>query len=219
MFLGKIGSFSICPRSSWGVEGFNEMSSIDSTWNFSGWLLSMKGYPRHYQPTITIDTNRQHAVLRSLGGAPDEKFIFTPERTWIERIDSSIKMDRTSPTLPSQAMFALHPRMISISHISSATHFGTTSRPPFASLAREHGQIWRVLEVTYPDGCATHTKVQKFYFDEEFMLQREDCVTDVAGGVVVHYCLDPKEVGGIVFPMLTRVLRRDPESDDQCQVR
>jgi hypothetical protein len=33
-----------------------------------------------------------------------------------------------------------------------------------------------------------HTKVQKLYFGDDFMLRRLDYVTDVLGGVAAHYC-------------------------------
>jgi hypothetical protein len=42
-------------------------------------------------------------------------------------------------------------------------------------------EIWRVLEVTYPDNIPAHTKIQKLYFDKEFMLKRLDYITDVIG--------------------------------------
>jgi hypothetical protein len=78
---------------------------------------------------------------------------------------------------------------------------------------QERGETWRVMEVTFPDSFATHTKIQKFYFDEKFMLQRMDYITDVAGGVVAQYCFDHKEIGGIVLPTFRRVVRRDPETN------
>jgi hypothetical protein len=68
-----------------------------------------------------------------------------------------------------------------------------------------------VLEVAYPDGIPAHTKTQKLYFDEAFMLKRLDYVTDVLGGVGAHYCYDPVTVEGIVIPTLRRVVRRTPE--------
>jgi len=72
----------------------------------------------------------------------------------------------------------------------------------------EGRETWRVLEVTYPDDVPAHTKVQKLYFDDAFMLRRLDYVTDVLGGVAAHYCYDPVTVDGIVFPTLRRVVRR-----------
>jgi hypothetical protein len=75
----------------------------------------------------------------------------------------------------------------------------------------EAGETWRVLEVTYPDDVPAHTKVQKLYFDQSFMLKRLDYTTDVLGGVATHYCYDPIAFDGIVIPTLRRVVRRTPD--------
>jgi hypothetical protein len=71
-------------------------------------------------------------------------------------------------------------------------------------------ETWHVLEVTYPDDVPAHTKVQKLYFDDEFMLRRLDYVTDVLGGVAAHYCYDHVTIDGLIFPTLRRVVRRTP---------
>ena len=75
----------------------------------------------------------------------------------------------------------------------------------------EGRETWRVLEVTYPDDVPAHTKVQKLYFGDDFMLRRLDYVTDVLGGVAAHYCYDQVTIDGLVFPTLRRVVRRTPE--------
>src|ERR1700722_19368640 len=62
-----------------------------------------------------------------------------------------------------------------------------------------------------PDNIPAHTKTQKLYFDDAFMLKRWDYETDVLGGVAAHYCYDPVTVEGIVFPTLRRVVRRTPD--------
>jgi hypothetical protein len=207
-----------------GVDKWNELESIDVIWNFSGWLLSVKGYPEHYQPTITINTKKQHSVIRNLGGGPDDKFIFTPGRTWIEGRNDSISMNSENP----RASFAGHTRTTPWDDLQLTYFVGYAlwnylatpfcfSWPGFETREvkehQERGETWRVLEVTYPDTFATHTKVQKFYYNDAFMLQRLDYVTDVAGGVVAHYCFDHTNIGGLVFPMTRRVVRRDPETN------
>ena len=65
--------------------------------------------------------------------------------------------------------------------------------------------------MTYPDDVPAHTKVQKLYFGDDFMLRRLDYVTDVLGGVAAHYCYDQVTIDGLVFPTLRRVVRRTPE--------
>ncbi len=72
----------------------------------------------------------------------------------------------------------------------------------------EAGETRRLLEVTYPDDVPAHTKVQKLYFDESFMLKRLDYTTDILGGVATHYCYDPMTFDGIIIPTLRRVVRR-----------
>jgi hypothetical protein len=79
----------------------------------------------------------------------------------------------------------------------------------------ENDEHWRVLEVTYPDGVPTHTKVQKFYFGPDLLLRRMDSVTDVAGGVATHYCFDPRPYDGIVISTLRRVVSR---TDDKAKI-
>jgi len=70
--------------------------------------------------------------------------------------------------------------------------------------------------VTYPDNVPAHTKVQKLYFGDDFMLRRLDYTTDVLGGVAAHYCYDLVTIDGLVFPTLRRVVRRTPEGPS-CQ--
>src|SRR5262249_131909 len=72
----------------------------------------------------------------------------------------------------------------------------------------EDQEIWRVLEVTYPDDIPSHTKTQSFYFDQKGMLKRIDYVTDLIGGVGAHYCYDPRPVDGPFLPALRRVVQR-----------
>jgi hypothetical protein len=194
-------------------------------YNFSGNLLSMKGYPSHYQPTVTIDTRKPHSVLRRLGnGDPDDRWIYTPSRTWIERHDGSIVVEREKP----REAFADHTRMTPWDELHLTYFVGYAmwnylatpfcfTMPGFVTREldshTENGQIWRVLEVTFPDSIPTHCKAQKFYYDDNFMLRRMDYTADVVKGVASHYCWDHKEFGGIVFPTLRRVIRRDPETD------
>ena len=53
---------------------------------------------------------------------------------------------------------------------------------------REDGETWRRLKVTFPDGIATHSAVQVFYFGSDGLLKRHDYDADVLGGSpAAHY--------------------------------
>jgi len=205
-----------------GLERWSGVRSVDVELNFFGALLDLKGFPGHHRPVLTVDALEPRTVLQRLGGDSDDRWVFTPDRVWIERRDGSIAEARTDP----RASFAGHVRETPWDRLHLTYFFGyavwnylTTpflfARPGFETRElephREAGETWRVLEVTYPDHIPAHTKVQKLYVDESFMLKRLDYVTDVVGGVAAHYCYDPVTFDGIVIPTLRRVVRRTPE--------
>jgi len=69
-------------------------------------VLDIKGYPGRHQPTVTVDTKKQHSVIRGFLEGRDDKLVFTPQRTWIERGDGSIAVVLDNP----RASFADHVR-------------------------------------------------------------------------------------------------------------
>jgi hypothetical protein len=205
-----------------GLERWNRVKSIDVTFNFSGAFLELKGYPGHFQPTITIDAENPKSVIRHLPGTnPDDRGCFDYDKTWLEASDGSILKEYKQ----TRSSFKDHIRTtqwddLQLTYFISYAMWNYLSipylfiRPDFTSRElephTEDGKIWRVLEVTYPDGFPTHTKVQKFYFDaDEFLLRRMDYVTDVAKGVAAHLCWDHKKIDGLVFPTLRRIVRRE----------
>jgi hypothetical protein len=72
----------------------------------------------------------------------------------------------------------------------------------------ENGQRWRVLKAAFDPLIDVHCAVQKFYFDGNGMLQRNDYFTDVAKGNVAHYCTDYRNFDGFIFPTRRRVVGR-----------
>lgn len=63
----------------------------------------------------------------------------------------------------------------------------------------EKGEIFQRLEVIYPDGFATHSKRQIFYFDADGLLKRHDYWPDVLGGSsAVQIIENHKNFDGIV---------------------
>ncbi len=65
----------------------------------------------------------------------------------------------------------------------------------------EAGEMWRRLEVNFPDSFVTHSKRQVFYFDENGLLKRHDYWAETLGGTgAAHYVFDHKEFDGIKMP-------------------
>jgi hypothetical protein len=156
-------------------------------------------------------------VLQRLGGDPDDRWIFTRDRVWIERGDGWFVEERSDP----RAAFAGHVRETPWDRLHLTYFLGYALwnylTAPFLFAWRgfnfqefdphvEGRETWRVLKVTHPDNIPAHAKTQNLYFDDALTLKRSDYETDVLGAA--HYCYDPVTVEGIVFPTLRRVVRR-----------
>jgi hypothetical protein len=182
-------------------------------------MLELKGYPGHHKPIVSIDTKKQKTIIRKLNGDNDDKYIYTPERVWIERPDGSTRLSRDNPRAafdghgPSTRWDELH--LIYFCGYAIYNYLTTPFCFTFSGFQTheltehlEQGQIWRVLEVSFSDYFGTHCKVQKFYFNKKFMLQRIDYNADVVGALTAHFCTDHKEVGGLMFPTIRRAVAR-----------
>jgi hypothetical protein len=207
-----------------GLERWNKINSIDLTLNFSGQSLAARGWPGKYKPNVTISTKESRSV--TVGFDPDkpyERWVYTPNRTSIERQDGTTIAALDTP----RATFSGYTRATPWDELHLMYFFGyamhnylTTPfdfvNPGFQTREigphEENGEVWRVLEVTFPDDYTTHCKTQLFYFDEKkFMLQRIDYNPVVMGGATAsHYCFDHKEISGIMIPMTRRVVLRAP---------
>jgi hypothetical protein len=201
-----------------GVERWNRTKSITVTFNFYGGLLDLKGYPGHLRPTAQIDTKEPRVTFQNLLPGND-RFHFTRDRVWIDRLDGTITEDRYNP----RAAFAGHVRETPWDHLHLLYFIGYAIwnylTAPFL-FAREGFVVkeldgiheneddLRVLEVHYPPDIPAHTAIQKYYFDKTGLLRRLDYITDVLGGVVTHYTFDHKNVDGLIIPELRRVVRR-----------
>src|SRR6266849_4337989 len=179
-----------------GFDRWRTVRAIDVTFNFSGGLLDLKGYPGHRRPSASVDAATPRTVFQRLGDESDERWIFTPNRVCIERRDGTVVEERSDP----RGAFAGHVRETPWDRLHLTYFLGYAvwnyltapflfARTGFAARELEAHvegrETWRVLEVTYP--------------------------TDVLGGVAAHYCYDLVTIDGLVFPTLRRVVRRTPE--------
>jgi hypothetical protein len=88
------------------------------------------------------------------------------------------------------------------------------ARPGFESREGEpwleNGERWRRLHVRFPDGIATHSRDQTFYFDANGVLRRLDYTAEVFGSwaKAAHYCLAYETVSGLLIPVRRRVVPR-----------
>jgi hypothetical protein len=64
------------------------------------------------------------------------------------------------------------------------------------------------LQASFPDDLPTHSKLQTFYFDSNYLLRRLDYTAEVVGrwAHAAHLCKNFRDFGGIKIPTTRRVL-------------
>ena len=74
----------------------------------------------------------------------------------------------------------------------------------------EDGERWRVLQVTFPDEYAAHTRTQYSYFGEDGLLRRHLYTVDVLGGAQgANYAAEYCAVDGVMVATRRRVVAYD----------
>jgi hypothetical protein len=67
------------------------------------------------------------------------------------------------------------------------------------------------MRTRFPDGLASHSDEQAFYFGEDFLLRRHDYHLEIAGGVpVAQYVHEIVEADGFRFPTKRRAYVSGP---------
>lgn len=77
----------------------------------------------------------------------------------------------------------------------------------------EDGQVFRRLQVTYPENIATHSQIQTFYIDQSGLIARHDYDVEVFGGSgAAHYLFDYIDVKGIKIATKRKVYIRSADN-------
>src|SRR5438270_12210805 len=79
-----------------GIDRWHTVGAIDVTFNFSGGLLDLKGYPGHRRPSASVDAATTRTVFQRLSEESDDRCM-TANRVWIERRYGTIVEERSDP--------------------------------------------------------------------------------------------------------------------------
>ncbi|KKO96979.1 hypothetical protein THAR02_10914 [Trichoderma harzianum] len=184
-------------------------------------MLALKNRPQHLVVTAVVSSKEQKVRYHSLGGSAKEEWVFTPTRVYkLNSTDETVLSSLENP----RASFSGHEldshwdefQFIYFCGYALWQYFNfpyllardDVKAREFATHC-EAGQTWRVLEVMSPDPYifSLHSRMQKHYFNEAFILQRHDYAPDVvASSPAVYYLYDPVALNGITFPTLRRVV-------------
>jgi len=204
-----------------GLDRWREFNTIEATIVSGGKLWEIKGQPQDPAPRrMTVALQREWASVQPFGAA-DQKTDFTPERVAIEKVDGSVVAERANP----RESFAGHALTTPWDPLQRAYFNGyalwTYLTTPFMMTLpgftvteigpiSDHGERWFGLQAQFPERFASHSRLQEFYFGDDFLLRRHDYRVDVAGAfAAIQYVYDIVEADGIKLPSKRRAYRCD----------
>ncbi len=203
-----------------GLDNWRHVDGIDFHLSVRGAALEIKQQPHGLRNVLVkIDTRRARTLITPFP-APGSRGIFDGGRVRIET-DAGVKTSelnkpresfvghqRQSPWTDSQFLYfvgyALHNYM-TMPFLLAKDGVRCEEIAPH----EEHGESWRVLEVTFPSGIQVHCREQKFYFNDAGHLVRNDYTPEATRGAAAHYTFDHKNFDGFIFPTHRRVVLRD----------
>ena len=206
-----------------GLRRWNEYSRVDATIVSGGGFFSLKGVPQDATPRrMSVWLHEERSSVMPYG-AQDQRSMFTPERIAIEKLDGAVVAERRAPT----DSFAGHQMNTPWDPLHRAYFNGealwTYLTTPFllgmdgvqveeVEPWREGSETWHVLRAQFSGAIETHSRVQDFFFGEDFLLRRHDYNVNIAGGfAAAQLTSDYVEANGIRLPTRRRAYTRGPD--------
>jgi hypothetical protein len=198
-----------------GLANWRRYSTVSADVASGGELLDRKA-PQSADPRrMTVWMHEQRASVTPFGSV-DQRSAFRSDRVAIEKLSGATVAERKNPRLSfagddldtpwdplKRAYFNGYALWSYLTVPFSFTLPGV--RVGEIEPLVENGETWQGLEVIMPDDVATHSRRQKFYFGDDFLLRRQDYTLDVAGGAnVANYASDIVEIQGIRLPSKRR---------------
>src|SRR5258708_23586009 len=173
-----------------GLERWNQFNTVKATIVTGGALWAMKGLHQDPDPReMTVWLREERASVIPFG-APNQLTAFTPGRIAIETTEGAIVAERLDP----RPAFAGPEKTTAWDPLQRAYFNGyalwTYLTTPFLLTmpgftvteidpVHEDGERWAGLQAHFPDTLASHSPVQEFYFNSDYLLCRHDYRVDI----------------------------------------
>jgi hypothetical protein len=206
-----------------GVDRWNRLERVEATVVGGGGFFRFKGMPQDAVPRrLTVSLHNPRVTLSHFG-APDQSFVFTPERAAVEKVDGTVVVERYAP----RQGFAGHQMSTPWDPLHQAyfsgeafwTYFTTPFLLAYEGVRieeiepwKEGSESWRVLRAQFPGSIETHSLFQDFFFGEDLQLRRHDYNVNVAGGFrAAQLTSNYSSSNGIRFPTKRRAHTCTPD--------
>lgn len=206
-----------------GLDNWRRVTAVDFRLTFRGSALAIKQQPHGLRDVLVkIDTRRRRTLITPFP-APGHRGIFGDGRVTIET-DAGVTTSelnaprksfeghtRQSPWTEQQFLYFVG---YALQNYMTMPFLLTEEGVRCEEIAphEEHGESWRVLQVTFPSRIHVHCPEQKFYFNDAGYLVRNDYAPEVTRGTAAHYTFDHRNFDGFIFPTHRRVVFRDADN-------
>ncbi|WP_374337050.1 hypothetical protein [Leeia sp.] len=207
-----------------GMARWQETARIRASVSATGGLFSAKGHPDTLADVEVEVSCHQPRAIYTPFPAVGQTGIFQPSRVAIMSHDDAVLCTRTQPREAfSDPAASASWDDLSLLYFGGYAIWNYLCAPFFLSGPgftvtegdgwEEEGELWRRLQVTFPEGFPTHSRQQVFYVDEARQLRRLDYQADIMGGVpVAHYMSAPQDCSGLRIPTQRRAYPRGPDN-------
>jgi hypothetical protein len=200
-----------------GLDRWNKLTEVKTFLSVGGLTWAYKG-----QEGVLSEVGYRALLHKQYGSytpfvSEDQRSIFERGRVAIEKLDGTLVEELLNP----RESFLGHTRetkwnKLQLVYFASYAMWSYLTLPFNFTMPgfyvveiepwTEGGEIWRRLEVHFPDYIETHSKKQVFYYGPDGLLRRHDYWAEVLGGLpAAHYVSDYREFSGIMVPTKRRV--------------
>ena len=200
-----------------GLKAWGKFQSLQANASIGGALWDQKQLPGLFKNArIELKLAYQEIVTHVVD--LEEKIVFTPHQVSLQS-ESGTTIDACNDP---RSRFSANCKWdkLHAGYFSSYALWGYLTMPFLYTYPGfeaqeiepwyEKGERWRVLQVTFPDEYAAHTRTQYSYFGEDGLLRRHLYTVDVLGGALgANYASEYRVVDGITVPIQRRVFAYD----------
>ena len=203
-----------------GLRRWRQLNRLSANMSITGAIWPLKKQEGALiNIRVEAQLHSQHFIIHQL--ARQRKLIFTPQKVSVETESGELLGSRDNPreSFKGQTQFSpwndLHIAYfcgyalwtyLTTPFLYTGQGFRTEEIEPW----EEDCQRWRVLQVTFPEHIASHSRVQWSYFGDDGLLRRHQYTVDVMGGAQgVNYASDFQDFDGIQIPTKRRIYGYD----------
>lgn len=203
-----------------GMDNFNKFETVTARLICDGVLWSMVGHPGAVDDIYVTSHLKKEVTSHRPFLNKDWHTAFTPGHVAIENSKGEVIEEMSNPrhsfagyttdTPWNRLQLAYFTGYAMWTYFNAPFNFGDTGyKVKELGPWEENGEIFRRLEVAFPERIATHSPVQIFYIGKDGLIKRHDYNVDVAGGATAaHYLSDYIEVQGVKIATKRKVYVR-----------